>query len=122
MVNDVVINNIGLKNTRDKYLNKGMAVEIIPKNISDFGIINDAGQRQAILHNIFIHMGIDKDVDEVDILATSRTDLDKMTVVIPYIPILQDIDVLKQVIKSTPIIETAKGKQSAYKKKTIFFK
>lgn len=122
MVNDVIITNVGLKDTRDRYLNKGMAVEIIPKSMSDFGIINDVGQRQAILHNIFIHMGIDKDVDEVDILAVSRTDLDKRTVVIPYIPILQDMEALKQVIKSTPIIETAKGKQSAYKKKPIFFK
>ena len=48
--------------------------------------------------------------------------MDKMTVVIPFIPILQDMDVLKNVIKSTPIIETAKGKQSAYKKKPMLFK
>lgn len=121
-VNNVVITNIGLKSSRDRYLNKGMAVEIVPKNMADFGIVNDIGQRQAILHNIYIHMGIDKDVDEVDILAISRTDLEKRSVVIPYIPILQDIDVLINVIKSTPIIETSKGKQSAYKKKPIFFK
>lgn len=121
-VNNVVITNIGLKSSRDRYLNKGMAVEIVPKNMADFGIVNDIGQRQAILHNIYIHMGIDKDVDEVDILAISRTDLKKRSVVIPYIPILQDIDVLINVIKSTPIIETSKGKQSAYKKKPIFFK
>ena len=62
------------------------------------------------------------DIDEADILAISRTNMDKMTVVIPFIPILQDMDVLKQVIKSTPIIETAKGKQSAYKKKPMLFK
>ncbi len=116
-VNDVRITNIGLQSSRDRYINKGMAVEIIPKSIGDFGIVNDLGQRQAILHNIYIHMGIDKDVDEVDILAISKSDLEKMTVVIPYIPILQNQDVLIQVIKSTPIIGTAKGKQSAYKNK-----
>ncbi|MGL5330804.1 MAG: YIEGIA domain-containing protein [Peptostreptococcaceae bacterium] len=122
MVNDVVIVNIGLKNTKDKYLKNGIALEIKPKNIADFGIINDTGQRQAILHNMFIHLGINKDVDEVDILAISRTDLDKRTVLIPYIPILKDIDAAIEVIKSTPIIETAKGKQSAYKRKASFFK
>lgn len=119
MVNDVVITNIGLKNTKDKYLKNGIALEIKPKNIADFGIVNDLGQRQAILHNMFIHLGIDKDVDEVDILAISRTDLEKQTVVIPYIPVFKDIDSAIEVIKSTPIIETAKGKQSAYKKKKI---
>lgn len=121
-VNDTSITNIGLKSTRDKYMKKGLAVEIIPKSMADFGVINDVGQRQAILHNIFIHMGIDKDVDEFDVLATSRTDLNRNTIVMPYLPILQDMDVLINVIKSTPIIETAKGKQSAYKKKPIFFK
>ncbi|MBO3443286.1 YIEGIA family protein [Clostridium sp. CCUG 7971] len=117
-VNDVVITNIGLKDTKKRYLEKGLAIEIIPKSIGDFGIVNDLGQRDAIIHNIFIHMGIDKDVDEKDIITASRTDLDKMTVVLPYIPIKKDIDTMIAVIKSVPIIETAKGKQSAYKMKT----
>ncbi|MGL5694989.1 MAG: YIEGIA domain-containing protein [Peptostreptococcaceae bacterium] len=122
MVNNVVITNIGLRSTQERYLKNGIGLEIKPKNMADFGIINDAGQRQAILHNMFIHLGIDKDVDEVDILAISRTDLEKRTVVIPYIPILKDTKAAIDVIKSTPIIETAKGKQSAYKKKPAIFK
>lgn len=121
-VNGVIINNIGLKSTRDRYMKKGMAVEVIPKNMASFGVINDLGQRQAILHNIFIHMGIDKDIDEVDILAITKTDLERKSVVIPITPILQDMDELIRVIKSTPVIETAKNKQSAYKKKPLFFK
>lgn len=121
-VNGVYINNIGLKATRDRYMKKGMAVEIIPKDIASFGIINDLGQRQAILHNIFIHMGIDKDIDEVDILTIAKVDLDRKSIVIPITPILQDMDVLIDVIKSTPVLETSKNKQSAYKKKPLFFK
>ncbi|MEG1311288.1 MAG: YIEGIA domain-containing protein [Romboutsia sp.] len=114
-VNDTIITNIGLEDTRKKYLEKGLAIEIIPKSLGDFGIINDIGQREAILHNIFIHMGVDKDVDEKDILAISRTNLDKQSIVIPYIPIIKDIQTMIESAKSTPIIETAKGKQSAYK-------
>ena len=121
-VNGVMINNIGLKSTRDRYMKKGMAVEIIPKDMASFGVINDLGQRQAILHNIFIHMGVDKDIDEVDILVITKTDLERKSVVIPITPILQDMDELIRVIKSTPVIETAKNKQSAYKKKPLFFK
>lgn len=115
MVNDVYISNIGLEDTRTKYLKEGLAVQIIPRDLGKFGVVNDLGQRSAILHNIYIHMGINKDVDEKDILAISRTDLDNKTVVLPYIPILKDIDEMIRVIKSTPVIETAKGKQSAYK-------
>lgn len=114
-VNEVVISNIGLEETRKKYIEKGLAIEIIPKTLGDFGIINDEGQRQAILHNVFIHMGIDKDVDEKDIIAISRTDLNNMSVVFPYIPIIKDVDMLINVVKSTPILGTSKAKQSAYK-------
>ncbi|RDY24926.1 hypothetical protein CHF27_001625 [Romboutsia maritimum] len=118
-VNDTIITNIGLKDSRDKYINSGIAIEIIPNTMADFGIINDLGQRDAIIHSIFIHMGIDKDVDEKDIIATSRTNLEKNTVVIPYIPIVKDIDTMIQVVKSTPVLETSKGKQSAYKRKAL---
>ena len=115
-VNNVYIDNIGLEETRNKYLNNGVAIEIKTKHLGNFGIINDDGQRQAILNNIFIHMGINKDVDEKDILAISRTDLENHSVVIPYVPMKKDMKEIIRVIKSTPIIESAKGKQSVYKK------
>jgi hypothetical protein len=115
-VNDVVVSNIGLSDTRKKYLESGLAIEIVPKTIGDYGIISDLGQRQAIIHNIFIHLGIDKDVDEIDILATSSLDIEKNTVIIPFIPILKDVQTMIQIAKSTPILESAKGKNSDYKK------
>ena len=40
--------------------------------------------------------------------------MDKNTVVIPYLPLVKDIDELIKVVKSTPILEVSKGKQSAY--------
>lgn len=115
MVNGVYISNIGLEDIRKKYLKDGLAVQIIPRDLGKFGVVNDIGQRNAILHNIYIHLGINKDVDEKDILAISRSDLKNHTVILPYIPILKDIDEMIRVIKSTPVIESAKGKQSAYK-------
>lgn len=113
-VNDIFINNIGLEETRNKYLSNAIAIEIIPKNMKAYGIISDLGQRQAILHNLYIHFGINKDVDEKDLLATTKVDFDKNTVVIPYLPLVKDIDELIRVVKSTPILEVSKGKQSAY--------
>lgn len=114
-VNNIVITNIGLKSTRDKFLKNGIALEIVPKDEKDFGVINDLGQRDAIIHNIFIHTGVDKDVDEYDIVSTSKVDLKSKSVLIVFMPILNDIDLIRQVAKSTPILEVAKGKQSNYK-------
>ena len=113
-VNGVFIDNIGLEASRDKYLNQGIAIEIRPKNMKAYGVISDLGQRQAILHNIFIHFGINKDVDEKDLLATTKLDLNKNTVVVPYLPLVKDMDEIINVVKSTPILEVSKGKQSAY--------
>ncbi|WP_296645280.1 YIEGIA domain-containing protein [Romboutsia sp. 13368] len=113
-VNDVYINNIGLEDSRDRYLNQGIAIEVVPKDMKAYGIISDLGQRQAILHNLFIHFGINKDVDEKDLLATTKLDLDKNTLLIPYLPLVKDMDEIMKVVKSTPILEVSKGKQSAY--------
>ena len=38
------------------------------------------------------------------------------------IPLLKDEITFMQVAGSTPILETSKGKQSAYKKKAVLFK
>ncbi len=121
-VNDVVMTNIGLKDSRKKYLEKGVAIEVVPKDMGSFGTINDIGQQKAIMHNIYIHLGMDKDMDERDLLALSKTDLKRKSVVIVMIPLLKDEIILMQVAGSTPILDTSKGKQSAYKKKTLLFK
>lgn len=121
-VNDVIMTNIGLKDSRKKYLEKGLAVEIVPKDMDSFGTINDIGQQKAIMHNIYIHLGMDKDVDDRDLLAIAKTDLKKKSVVVVLIPLLRDEVILMQVAGSTPILDTSKGKQSAYKKKALIFK
>ena len=113
-VNDVYISNIGLDATKERYINEAIAVEVIPKDMKAYGIISDLGQRQAILHNLYIHFGINKDVDEKDLLAITKMDFEKNTLVIPYLPLVKDIDELIKVVKSAPILEVAKGKQSIY--------
>ena len=52
-VNDVIMTNIGLKDSRKKYLEKGLAIEIVPKDMDSFGTINDIGQQKAIMNSIF---------------------------------------------------------------------
>lgn len=78
-VNDVTMTNIGLKDSRKKYLENGLAIEIVPKDMASFGTVNDIGQQKAIMHNIYIHLGMDKDVDDRDLLALSKTDLKKIS-------------------------------------------
>ena len=62
------------------------------------------------------------DVDEKDLLPIARTNLDKKSVVIIMIPLIKDEVTFMQVAGSTPVLDTSKGKQSAYKKKPLFLK
>lgn len=55
-------------------------------------------------------MGIDRDVDEVDIVVIFKINLEKSIVVILYMLIFKDIDVMIDVVKSIFIIEILKGK------------
>ncbi|MFI3211195.1 MAG: YIEGIA domain-containing protein, partial [Peptostreptococcaceae bacterium] len=114
-VNNVYIDNIGLKDSRKKYLENGIGLLITPNNFKSFGVVADEFQRQAILHNIFINFGINKDVDEKDLLAISRVDLKNKQIVIPYLPLRKDVDEILRAVNSTPVIEYAKRNLSAYK-------
>ena len=53
-------------------------------------------------------------LEHIEGVKKVKINLDKNTVVIPYLPLVKDIDELIKVVKSTPILEVSKGKQSAY--------
>ncbi|MDR0879984.1 MAG: YIEGIA family protein [Clostridioides sp.] len=116
-IGENVIGNIGMKATRDIYMEKGMGIRITPKKAEYFGILNDAGQRQAILHNIYIHLGIDKDIDEFDITASTKSDMAENNIVVSFVPMLRDMSELIESAKSTPILEISKGKEGYFKAK-----
>jgi uncharacterized protein len=118
-VNEVVISNIGLDSSKKRYLEKGLAIEIKPNDSIASGILNDLGQRQAIAHNIYIHMGLDRDVDEPDFIPIPRRSSKNDSIVIPFVPLVKDMDELIKAAKSTPILEQAKGKHQAYSKDEV---
>ncbi|SHH12089.1 YIEGIA family protein [Tepidibacter thalassicus] len=114
-VNGVVIMNVGLSSSRERYLKEGLAVEIIPKDPNNIGILFNLGQRQAIAHNVCVQLGIKKDVDEPDFTPIVRRNPKNESIVMPIIPIKKDESLLVQIIKNTPVIESAKGKTSFLK-------
>ncbi|CEN94461.1 MAG: YIEGIA family protein [Paeniclostridium sp.] len=120
-VNDVVISNIGLESSRQRYLDYGLAVEIIPKDKSytNSGIILNPGQRQTIANIAYSRLGIMRTPDEPDFVPLLRRNPKNESLVMPYIPIEKDINKLIDAVKSTPIIESSRGKNWALKKFAI---
>jgi uncharacterized protein len=117
-VDDVVISNIGLESSKQRFLEEGLAIRIIPKD-GDYvkaGIINNPGQRQAIAHTAYIRMGVFRDADEPDFTPLIRRDSNDQSMVMPFVPLKKDMDKLIEAVKSAPVLETAKGKNIALKK------
>ncbi len=114
-INGVVIMNVGLSSSRERYLQDGLAVEIIPKDPNNIGILSNFGQRQVIAHNTSVQLGIKRDADEPDFTPILRRNPKNESIVMPIIPIKKDESLLIEIIKNTPIIESAKGKTNFLK-------
>lgn len=109
-VNGVVIMNIGLSSSKERYLKEGLGVEIIPKDPKHIGTLANLGQRQAIAHNASVQLGIKKDIDEPDFTPILRRNPKTESILMPIIPIKKDESLLIDIIKNTPVLESAKGK------------
>ncbi len=116
-INDVAISNIGLEESRQRYLEYGLAVEIIPKDNSyiNSGIILSPGQRQTIANIVYSRLGIMKNLNEPDFTPLLRRNPKNESLLMPYIPIEKDINKLISAVKGSPIIESSRGKNWALK-------
>ncbi|SHK39418.1 YIEGIA family protein [Paramaledivibacter caminithermalis] len=110
MVNDVIIMNIGLKASRKIYEERGIAVEIIPKNPSASSTLSNIGQRQAIQHQAATQLGIRKDIDEPDFTPLARRNPHNGNLVMALIAMEPNVELLVNVVNKTPVLETCKRK------------
>ena len=111
------ITNVGLEEDRQKYLTKGLGIEIIPKDKSYFniGTIYDPGQRQAIIYNIYSRIGISREDTEPAFYPLPRINLKNGSLMIAVVPVDRDINKLIDAVKSCPILSSAKGKNVSLK-------
>lgn len=106
------ITNIGLESDRKRFLEKGIGIEIIPKDNSykNAGILNDPGQRQAIAYNLYSRLGILRESNEPAFVPLPRRNPNKESLVLAFIPIEKDVQKVIEAVKSAPIVSSAKGK------------
>lgn len=111
------ITNVGLESDRERFLTKGIGIEIIPKdkNYSNAGTLYDPGQRQAIVYNIYSRMGILRADYEPAFVPLPRRNPNNESLMVAYIPIEKNADKVIEAVKSCPILASAKGKNLALK-------
>lgn len=110
LVNNMPIMNVGLEASREIYIKNGVAVEIIPHDENAVSILSNIGQRQAIVHNASVLLGIRKDVDEPDFTPIARRNSDTGSIVVVMVALEPDVECLVEAVKKTLIIESTARK------------
>lgn len=111
------ITNVGLKSQRDRFLTCSIGIEIIPKdkNYINASIIQDPGQRQAIVYTLYSRLGLYRQKNEPVFTPLPRRNPKTESLLIAYLPIENNKEKIIQAVKSTPIVSSARGKNIALK-------
>lgn len=106
-VGDIYIMNVGLEDTQKLIREHGVGFILTPLNRNSRATLANAGQRQAILHDVSLVMGQFRDTSEPSLVPLAKLDKEdgRLAVFMP----LQDTDTMrvKSVIERVPILEIA---------------
>lgn len=108
-VEDVVMMNVGLPETREKILSEGIAVLIKPFDDDGRLSLHSPGQRMAIMHDVVSIIGTKVEIGETELIPIVRKNIDVGYLALYIVPNEPDLEVLIGVIKRVPLLETSKG-------------
>ena len=117
MVDDIVIMNVGEQKAKEKIVAEGIGVVLTPKDKVAREVINNIGQRQAILHNIAVLVGLKTEVGEPQFTPLCRKNVDTGAVGIYVLPNEHRVDEVIRAVKMAPLLESAVVKP--FKKQSI---
>ncbi|MCR1899639.1 YIEGIA family protein [Irregularibacter muris] len=102
-VGDISVGNIGLYSRRKRILENGVGIILKPKNDNENEkiILNHKGQMDAILHECSRRLGVER-------YAIIRRDYKSPRVGLMMVPIVRDIETIKETILNVPILETVR--------------
>lgn len=106
-VGNVYIMNIGLRDDADIIRREGRGILLHPKNASSKVTLSNLGQRQALLHNVSVILGVYRDSGEPALLPLAKLDMENGVLALFTLPRLKDPAKIKEVVSGTPILENA---------------
>ncbi|MHB9146478.1 MAG: YIEGIA family protein [Symbiobacteriia bacterium] len=109
------VGNIGLMNVgavidQEAILKHGLGAILEPITPDARRTLSDAGQRQAILHDVATVVGPRMDVDTIAFTPLARRDLDTGAVGFFVMAEEPDFEVLTAVVRTVPVLETARSR------------
>ncbi|MGN8647086.1 YIEGIA family protein [Gracilibacillus sp. HCP3S3_G5_1] len=106
-VDNIYIMNIGLPERQEEILKYGMGFVLKPKTFDVRSSIANLGQRQAILHDISVSLGVFRDSGTPALVPLIKRDLDDGRIGVFILPQNKDLNQAIQVLKSVPVLENA---------------
>ncbi len=109
-VGDVMMMEVGLPHSRDRYQKEGMGVILTPKGRRGQSVLWNIAQRQAISHEAAAAVGTQKDVGYPEQTPLCRMDMPKGSgrAGLSILPVESNMQALIQAIKNTPVLEAGK--------------
>lgn len=115
-IDNIYIMNIGLPERQKEVLRYGMGFILKPKNMNARSTIANLGQRQAVLHDLSVALGVYRDSGTPALVPLAKRDLDDGRVGVFVLPQERDIERAITVIGDVPTLENAIRMPSEKKK------
>lgn len=106
-VDNIYIMNIGLQERQEEIMKYGMGFILTPNNINQISTIANLGQRQAILHDVSVSLGVFRDSGTPALTPLIKRDLDDGRIGVFILPQIREIDKAVEIIGSVPVLENA---------------
>lgn len=109
-VGEVMMMEVGLPDTRERILERGVGVMLLPRDLRGEAVLWNIAQRQAIAHQAAVAVGVQKDVGYPEQTSLCRMEMPAGTgqAGLFIIPVEQNVDTLIKAIKNTPVLESGK--------------
>lgn len=108
-VNDVILMNVGLPQTREKILKEGIGLIIKPKDDDARLTLDSPGQRMAIIHDLVSILGSKVDIGEEELKPLARKNVDQGYLGLFMLANEPDLEFMKRVVQKVPVLESARG-------------
>lgn len=108
-VADVPMMNVGFEKTRQKIQAEALAVLIHPFDDEGRLTLQSPGQRMAIIHDVTSILGAKVDISEMEMAPMARMHADKGYLALFVVPNEPDMDVMVEMIKRVPVLESARS-------------
>ena len=106
-IDNIYIMNIGLPARQKEIMKYGMGFLLKPKSMDANITLSNLGQRQAILHDVAVGLGVVRDSGTPALVALAKRDLNDGRIGVFVLPQEHDVEKAIQIIGNVPTLENA---------------